>query len=75
MPKKKKKRKSLRKKSKVKKRKNKKKIKKNVKKELIYKIKSNWIKKAVVNKYGYEKRIKKESGCLEKAKYKELNVK
>ena len=26
-------------------------------------------------KYGYEKRIKKESGCLENAKYKELNVK
>ena len=26
-------------------------------------------------KYGYEKRIKKESGFLENAKYKELNVK
>ena len=26
-------------------------------------------------KYGYEKRIKIESGCLENAKYKELNVK
>ena len=26
-------------------------------------------------KYGYEKRIKNESGCLENAKYKELNVK
>ena len=28
-----------------------------------------------LNKYGKEKRIKKESGCLEKAKYNELNVK
>ena len=26
-------------------------------------------------KYGYEKRIKKDRGCLENAKYKELNVK
>ena len=26
-------------------------------------------------KYGYEKRIKKDSGCFENAKYKELNVK
>ena len=26
-------------------------------------------------KYGYEKKIKKESGFLENAKYKELNVK
>ena len=26
-------------------------------------------------KYGYEKRIKKDRGCLENAKYKEFNVK
>ena len=26
-------------------------------------------------KYGYEKSIKKERGCLDNAKYKELNVK
>ena len=59
MPKKKKKikkRKSLRKKSKAKKRKNKKITKKNVDQELIYKVKSDWIKKAVVNKSGYEKK-------------------
>ena len=57
MPKKLKKRKSSRKRSKVKKRKNKKKIKKNVSQELIYKVKSDWIKKAVINKSGYEKNI------------------
>ena len=28
-----------------------------------------------LNKYGEEKRIKKDSGCLDNAKYKELNVK
>ena len=56
MPKKLKKRKSSRKRSKVKKRKNKKKIKKNVSQELIYKVKSDWIKKAVINKSGYEKK-------------------
>tara|TARA_X000000368_G_scaffold25105_1_gene19033 strand:- start:144 stop:443 length:300 start_codon:yes stop_codon:yes gene_type:complete len=56
MPKKIKKRKSSKKKSKAKKRKNKKITKKNLSEELIYKVKSDWIKKAVVNKSGYEKK-------------------
>ena len=28
-----------------------------------------------LNKYGYEKRIKKDNGCWENAKYRELKVK
>ena len=50
------KKKTLKKRTKVKKRKIRKVIKKNENQELIYKIKSDWIKKAIVNKSGYEKK-------------------
>ena len=57
MPKKKKTKKSKKKKSSRKKNKNKKSKKiENKNTELIYKAKSDWIKKAIVNKSGYEKK-------------------
>ena len=56
MPKKKKRKKIKNKKSSRKKRLKKNKVKKIENSELIYKTKSDWIKKAIVNKSGYEKK-------------------
>ena len=56
MPKKKKRKKIKKKKSLRKKRLRKNKVKKIENSELIYKIKSDWIKKAIINKSGYEKK-------------------
>ena len=57
MPKKKKRKKIKKKKSLRKKRLRKNKVKKIENSELIYKTKSDWIKKAIINKSGYEKNI------------------
>ena len=40
----------------IKKKKQKKKSKSEVEKELIYKTKKEWVRKAIVNKYQYEKK-------------------